>query len=281
MSASPVSGTPKQFYWRAFTSFFVILGFLVLGTTGLGLFVSPAGRIANWSGWTFAWLTKAQWQSVHLVFGILFLVAGGVHLFFNWRVLMSYLRSHIGAGMRRKWELTASAAAVSGLVILSAADVPPVSMVAEFRETVANSWASPFTEPPIPHAELLTLAQFSEAQKIPIEKALTLLGDNGLAPDTNMTLAQVAAALEVTPQEIYRRLGARKVTSASPVPGGGMGWKTLRAASAETGVPIETAVARLAAAGINADPETTLRDIASRYDKHAPDLLPIIKGSAQ
>ena len=58
-----------------------------------------------------------------------------------------------------------------------------------------------------------------------------------------------------------------------------MGWKTLRVASAELGVPLEAAVARLTAAGVAADPDATLRDIASRSDRHAPELIELIKSN--
>jgi hypothetical protein len=56
-----------------------------------------------------------------------------------------------------------------------------------------------------------------------------------------------------------------------------MGWKTLRAASQEQGIPIETAIARLSAAGIAAQADLTLREIASRNNRHAPELLALIK----
>ena len=72
--------TRERFHWRAFVSLLVVLGFVILGTTGIGLYLTPAGRIANWSGWTLAGLTKAQWQAVHMVFGFLFVIAGAFHL---------------------------------------------------------------------------------------------------------------------------------------------------------------------------------------------------------
>ncbi len=268
-----------KFYWRAFTTLLVVLGFFVLALTGIGLYLTPPGRVANWSGWTLAGLTKAQWQAVHMVFGLLFVVAGGFHLFFNWRVLLSYLRSHLTAGLRRKREIAWSLASVSALLGLSIADVPPVSAVASLRETVSNSWSNPATEPPVPHAELLTLARFTESQKLPLEGAMAALREAGATVTPETTLADIALQLEVTPQDIYRRLGVTKpATSIGATAGGGMGWKTLRVASAELQIPLDTAIARLAAAGVSAEPDATLRDIASRNDRHAPELVKVIKG---
>jgi hypothetical protein len=211
-----------------------------------------------------------------MVFGLLFVVAGGFHLFFNWRVLLSYLRRHLTEGLRRKREIAWSIVSTAALLALAIGDVPPVSAVASLRETVSNSWSDQTTEPPVPHAELLTLARFAESQKLPLDPALATLRTAGATVTPETTLADVALQLEVTPQAVYQKLGVTK-PAASPV-GGGMGWKTLSVASVELEIPLETAIARLAAEGIPAEPDATLRDIASRNDLHAPDLVKVIKG---
>lgn len=270
---------PSRFQWRIFTSLLVALGFLVLALTGVGLYLTPPGRVANWSGWTLGGLTKAQWQAVHMVFGFLFVAAAGVHLFFNWRALMTYLRSHATAGLRRRREIAWSVSVAAILLVTSIAGVPPINQVAAVRETISNSWSDASTEPPVPHAELLTLTRFAESQKIPLETALSTLRSAGASAGPDTTLADVALQLKITPQQVYARLGVK--TQAVPATGSGMGWKTLRAASEEIGLPVETAVARLAAAGISADPEATLREIASRHDRHAPDLFTLIKTAPQ
>lgn len=268
-----------KFHWRAFTSLLVVLGFVVLGTTGIALYMTPPGRVANWSGWTLGSLTKAQWQAAHMVFGFLFVISAGVHLFFNWRALMSYLRSHMVTGLRRKREIAWSSAIAGALLALSIADVPPVSEVAALRETIANSWSDASTEPPLPHAELLTLARFAESQKLPLDATLAALRTAGATVTAETTLADVALQLKTSPQEVYGRLGVKTPQPATSAAGGGMGWKTLRVASTELGVPIDTAVARLAAAGITAEADATLRDIASRNERHAPELVTILKGA--
>ncbi len=276
-STTLTTRTRERFHWRAFVSLLVVAGFVVLGMTGIGLYLTPAGRIANWSGWTLGGLTKAQWQAVHMVFGFLFVIAGAFHLYFNWRALLSYLRSHVVTGLRRKREIAWSLAVIVALVASSVADLPPVSEVAAVRERVANSWSSPAAEPPAPHTELLTLAQIAEARHLPIDQALALFSSGRAALTPDMTLAAAADLIGVTPRDLFERLGAPAADAAPlPVTGGGPGWKTLRAVSAEMGLPIETAVTRLAAEGIAAEPDATLRDIASRSNRHAPDIVALL-----
>jgi len=269
--------TRERFHWRAFVSLLVVAGFVVLGMTGIGLYLTPAGRIANWSGWTLGGLTKAQWQAVHMVFGFLFVVAGAFHRCFNWRALLSYLRSHVSTGLRRKREIAWSLAVILALVASSLADLPPVSEVAAVRERVANSWSNPTTEPPAPHTELLTLAQIAEARHLPIDQALALFSSGRVALTPDMTLAAAADTMGLTPRDLFQPLGTRAADAGPlPVTGSGPGWKTLRAVSTEMGLPIETAVTRLAEAGITAEPDSTLRDIASRRNRHAPEIVALL-----
>ena len=95
----------RKFHWKVFVSFYVVFSFLALAVSGIVLYVAPPGRIANWSIWTLGALSKAQWQAVHTIVALLFIVAAGFHLYFNWKVLMAYLRSKLAEGLRMKWEL--------------------------------------------------------------------------------------------------------------------------------------------------------------------------------
>ncbi len=77
-------GTDKKkdaFYWRALVTFYIVLSFLVIAASGVVLFISPPGRVANWFQWSFGGLTKANWQAVHTVFTFLFVTAAAVHIY--------------------------------------------------------------------------------------------------------------------------------------------------------------------------------------------------------
>jgi hypothetical protein len=274
-TAAASSPGARPFSWRAFVSFVVLFAFAVLAVTGIALYATPPGRVANWSGWTLLGLTKTNWQAVHMVFGFLFVVAGAFHLFFNWKVLLNYLRSRVHAGIPRRRELAWSALAGTVLVAMSIADLPPVSAISRVREQLANSWSSSGTEPPIPHAELLTVEGVATLLKIPVDDAVGRLQSAGFAAAPHATLEHLAAQRGVTPQEVYRLLGAAAAPTAS-LPASGMGWKTVRQISDELHVPVETSIARLRSAGLDAGPDEALRDIARRHGRHAPELASLL-----
>ena len=78
---------------RKTTSLTLLLSFIVLILTSLVLYVVPEGRVAYWSDWRWLWLSKSQWGDIHTNSGFLFLVAGLLHLLYNWKPIVSYLKN--------------------------------------------------------------------------------------------------------------------------------------------------------------------------------------------
>ena len=56
----------RSFSWRGFVSVTTGLTFLGLAVTGIVLFFTPPGRIANWGGWDWLALSKYQWAGLHI-----------------------------------------------------------------------------------------------------------------------------------------------------------------------------------------------------------------------
>jgi len=270
----------RWFHWRVFVSFYVVLSFLTLAVSGLVLYVAPPGRIANWSIWTLGALSKAQWQAVHTVFSFMFIVAAGFHLYFNWKVLMAYLRSKLVEGLRMKWELAGASAAAVLLLTFSIADLPPFSTVMAFGEGVKNSWSTSASEPPLPHAELLSIDKLAEAVKIPADKIIENLARNGIPVESrDVTMGQLAERHNLSPQEVYQKIQS---TDAKPTvgltQGGGWGRMTVEQLCERAGITVETGLDRLRAAGIEASATSGLRDLGSKLGKSPIDIAKIIGG---
>jgi len=154
--------TSSSFQWRALTSVLMTLGFLLLAVSGSVLFLSPPGRVANWTNWTMLGLRKSDWSGLHIWFGTLFLSMSALHVFFNWRPLISYFKNRAtrSVGFRKEWAVAA------GICVVvfggTRAGIPPFSTLLAWNEEVKESWDRPAERAPIPHAELLTLAGLAE-----------------------------------------------------------------------------------------------------------------------
>ncbi len=272
-----------HFYWRAFVTFYIVLSFLVIAASGLVLYISPPGRVANWSQWSLGGLTKANWQAVHTVFTFLFVVAAAVHVYFNWRVILAYVKSKVGAGVRRGRELTLASGVAAAVLTLTIVGMPPFSSVVSYGESVKNSWTNPSTEPPVPHAELWTLAKFAETTKVPVEAAMRNLSQAGMPVDSaEVTLQAVASRYNVTPKDVYvKAVGAAKPASVPLAEGGGYGQKSVQQIADQLNIPLDTAIERLHRAGISqAAPDSNLRELATASSRRPFEIAHIIQGNA-
>jgi hypothetical protein len=279
----PPSRTDR-FYWRAFVTFSIVFSFLVIAASGLVLYIAPPGRVANWSQWRFGLLQKADWQAVHTVFALLFLVAAAVHLYFNWRVIVAYVRTRLGQGIRRKWELAGACGLGFAVLALTLAGVPPFATVVSLGESAKASWSNPATEPPVPHAEAWTLAKFAETTKVPVERAMQNLETAGMAAKSpDMTIDAVAATYGVTPKDVYvKALGQAKAARAPLAEGGGYGMKTVQQVAEQLELPLETALQRLRGAGLaGAMADSNIRALANENGRKPFEIVQVIEGTAR
>ena len=271
------------FYWRAFVTFYIVLSFLVIAASGFALFISPPGRVANWSQWSLGGLTKASWQAIHTVFTFLFVVAAAVHIYFNWRVILAYVRSKVGAGVRRGRELTLASAVGAAVLTLTIVGIPPFSSVMSYGDSVKNSWSNPSTEPPVPHAELWTVAKFAEATKVPVESAMRNLADAGMPIDSpEVTLQATGSRHGVTPKEVYSKaVGSAKPAQVPLAEGGGYGQRSVQQMAEQLNIPLATALDRLHRAGISqAVSDSNLRELATASSRRPFEIAQIIQGNA-
>jgi len=291
------------------TSVLIAITFIVLVLSGVILFVSPPGRVANWGNWTMLGLTKRDWSGLHVWFATVFLVAAIFHLVFNLRPLLGYCKDRLTRRLGFRWEW-AVALALCGVVFGGTrAGVPPFSSLLNFSEGIKKSWEDPRERAPIPHAELLTLKELAEKAGVSMETAVQRLEERnfkGIVPE--IVVENLAQTNQMSAQQIYQIIqgtrgrgwgggghgksqepesGGQTETSASHREGsagpggrgGGTGWKTLAEYCASSGIDLKQAATRLEAKGIKFASDRTLRDIASDngYDKPY-ELLDVIEG---
>lgn len=262
-----------SFTWRAMVSVMVSISFTVLIMSGAMLFVSPPGRIANWTNWGILGLTKKEWIEVHVCFALVFMIVSILHLVLNWRPLVSYFKNRLTHrfGFRREWLL---ALAICGLVYGGTRlGMPPFSTWLAFNERVKESWDDPRVRAPIPHAELLTLADLAQKAGVDLTTVTNRLqarGIIGYSPD--IKVQQLADNNRLSARQIYEllmdepngnRIGRGQGQGhGGGGQGGGMGFKTLTQFCADEGISLTNALTRLQDKGLKASPDQTLREIA-------------------
>ncbi len=87
---------------RSFVSSLLLFSFVFVSFTGVVLFFAPRLRAAMNEGWSFLFLTRQQYNEIHLGFSLIFLILSVVHLFLNWHSLKNYVASKKNFGFIKK-----------------------------------------------------------------------------------------------------------------------------------------------------------------------------------
>ncbi|MBM9520747.1 DUF4405 domain-containing protein [Desulforhopalus vacuolatus] len=189
---------------RRITSLTMLLSFIVLVLTSIVLYIVPEGRVAYWSEWKFIGLSKTQWGDIHINIGFLFLVAGLLHLFYNWKPMLAYMKDKT-----RKVKVFTTAFNVALLLtaictIGTLMNIPPFSSILEFGNSFKDAAAEKYGEPPYGHAERSSLQMFAKRTGLDLKQMKTQLTSAHIAfTNESETLLDIAGANNMTPQAIY------------------------------------------------------------------------------
>ncbi|MBK7105620.1 MAG: DUF4405 domain-containing protein [Ignavibacteriae bacterium] len=261
-----------NFNFRKFISFYIAISFIVMLISGIVLFFAPPGRVANWSYWAVFGFTKTQWQSIHTIFTFLFIAAGSFHIYFNWKTLMFYLKSHKKPVPKIRVEFALSVIISFLVLLLTLNNIPPFSNFLEFGEYLKESWENEINSPPVAHAEILTLSEFSKITNIPVKQIKDKLQDsNILISNESLTLNEIAETNKLTPNELYNIIKNEKNEVVGNLQNQkGYGRKTIEEVCSELNINIESALQNLRNKNISADASDKLKNIANENN-----LLPI------
>ncbi len=266
----------QPFRWRVFISAGLLLTFLVMFVSGLVLFISPPGRVANWTDWNLFGLSKRGWQNQHIVFGFAFIILSIFHLFvINWKAFLCYIKSKASKGVNNPLELALSVMLFAALAVGTFWHLPPFEQIIALGDRLSGSWERKTGAPPVPHAETLTLDELGKLPQVsmPSSEIVKRLQAAGLkARDAKQTLQEIAADNGAEVQRLYDIIVPSK-RSGGLGEGGGWGRKTLGEAAEVCGVSPLALQQALKQQGIEASSDERLSDIATKNSLSTPELV--------
>jgi hypothetical protein len=260
---------------RKVTSMTMLLSLVVLIVNSIVLYVVPEGRVAYWAGWEYLGLTKSDWSAQHTTVGFLFLVAGGLHIYYNWNPIVAYMKNKARQIKVFTGPFNVALALTVIFIVGTYYHVPPLSTIVEISEYFKNTAAEKYGEPPYGHAESSSLQMFTKRESIDLDKSLELLGAAGIeVTGPKDTIKDIAIRSKRSPQQIYEiikpaSIEAQQVdsnTGAAPFPDApksGWGKKTLAETCIDYGLDVNEIIAKLGEKGIKAEGDMAIKDIAA------------------
>ncbi len=255
---------------------FFSLFFLLL--TALVVYIEPSARVASWSNWTFLGLSRPHWDGAHLGMGLLFVVSSFVQTLLRREELFDLLRNDDGV------LVIFTKPFLLGLVFTTAAFVwamiglPPVGQLVSLSFYIKERAVDTYGEPPYSMAERSTLEDLARRMGMDGDKALALLRLRNIkAENASLTLDQIARQNGVAPGGVFEALrmvmepsgGGAAGLPKDPPPG--LGRRKLSDICEEYGLDQASAISRLAASGLKAQPAWTLAETA-----RANNVLPTV-----
>ena len=272
---------------RKIVSLVSVWCFVFMTWTGVMLYLVPAGRIAYWVNWQFGGLTKTQYSEIHQTFAILFMIAMILHIWLNWKPIMTYLKNKSKQFVFFTREMLVATVIVFLFFFGTWMEWVPFKTFLTIVENFKDGYEQVYGGPPFGHAELVPLDSFCQKMKLDINESIKLLEAAGIKVESPKTqLLKIAKQNNTSPASIHNTIkGAKKKTektsNAEPEPDEeitGLGRMKIKSLAEKAGISVDTAISRLSEKGINVKEDDKVKDIAEAAEIPPLDMYHIVKG---
>ncbi|UCE06809.1 MAG: DUF4405 domain-containing protein [bacterium] len=264
----------KKFKFRGFTSLLIFFSFLISLISGIVLYFPPQGKIAHWTHWTFWGLDKDIWGALHINSSLIFFIIAILHLYYNWKVLWRYIKKKAELAFNLKFELLISFIVSIFIILATLYNIEPFRTIIKWNDDIKNYWAEQAeAQPPIPHAEDFTVAEFCERLNIPFENFQQQMNQQGWGFDgSEDKIKNIAEHNGISPAKIYDLVKAPGKSRQGQV-SGGWGRKSVQQVCEELNKDVDDVLKKLAANGIVVSKDELLKNIAARYNLRPVDVV--------
>ena len=141
-------------------------------------------------------------QPAYLLHAV-FVVASVLHILLNGKALLSYFSANVKSAGRFRLEWIA-ALILCGIVWWgSLKPFVPFSALLDLNEQMKRSQPPSATQPPVPHAELLTIAELAKQAEVDTETILQNLRSRNIEASEADIFGDIAERENLSPNELY------------------------------------------------------------------------------
>ena len=131
---------------RKTTSFLLLYSFFIMVLSGIMLFVSPFGRLSMMIQWEVFGLNKMDYQALHLIFMLVFVMAGVIHTYLNYKAMLNYWKNKSKKIIVFTKEFSIATAFVVGLFYLTISHVALTEKFVKMNKSFNEYWIEDFKE---------------------------------------------------------------------------------------------------------------------------------------
>ncbi|MGA1931872.1 DUF4405 domain-containing protein [Arcobacter sp. YIC-464] len=259
---------------KKITSLTMLFAMLVMTYTGIILFITPPGRIANWSNWEIFGLTKEEYAQIHTTFMVLFVVATLLHVYYNFRPMISYMKNKSREFVFFTKDTIVALGVSIVFLIGTLTQSIPFSSFLDFGTQIKDSWEKEYGSAPYSHAELSSLKTFTEKLGFDLEKSKKLLSSNGIVFTQEQSLSQIAQANDISPKFIYDLLRVNfEKEGQKIIPLTGLGKKNIEEVASTLGISTQEFIKQLETLGVKANANDKFKTVAEEQNLSVMNIL--------
>mgnify|MGYP001770867980 CR=1 FL=1 len=207
---------------RKITSLSLGFSFLIMSYTGIILFIAPHGRVSRWLDWHLFGLDKVQYQELHNTSMITLLFFGILHIYYNWKPIVNYLKDSTKKISFTKKEFLIAFILNAFFVIGTLTHIQPFKGFLDLGETFKSSWGENVIKtssnnntkveviaikPPPQRLGKKTLQELSDMGNIDLEYAFKALKSKGINNiNSNIKIKDIANELNIEKSDVYKLL---------------------------------------------------------------------------
>lgn len=259
---------------KKITSLTMLLSMILMTYTGIMLFISPPGRVAKWSNWEILGLGKEEYAQVHSTFMVLFIIATILHIYYNWKPMLSYMKNKAKVVVVFTKEMAVAFVITLVFLVGTLNEVSPFSTFIDFGEDIKNSWEQKYEKAPYSHAELDTLEEFALKVDFDLEKSLAILKSKNIEADEMDTLKDIAKNNNISAQKVFSILSEKQKVSVKKSDSlSGLGRKNISQIANDLGIETEELIAKLKVLGIDAKGEDKFKSLCESVGKTPKEVI--------
>ncbi len=191
---------------RATTSLVLLFSGIVLLVSSIILFIAPPTHVGHFSSWRMIGLGRCQWNLVHIMSGLLFVLASLIHAWINWNPVRAYL-GRKGDGTPFRWTVVAAGVLTVYICAGSLAGLPPMRQFVDGLRMIKGMHVRTYGVPPYGSAERAELREVIRFMGWNEKECLAALKEKGfhvasaqqsardVAGSNNATVGSVFAAM--------------------------------------------------------------------------------------
>ncbi|MDZ7818856.1 MAG: DUF4405 domain-containing protein [Aliarcobacter sp.] len=256
------------------TSLTMLLTMFAMTFTGIILFITPPGRVANWANWELFGISKELYAQLHSTFMVLFVITTIIHIYYNWKPLISYMKNELKQFVLFTKEMIISTILFVIFIFGTVYELSPFSNFINFGDDIKSSWEKEYGTAPYSHAELSSLISFTKKMSYDLETSKNVLTSNNITFQEEQSLSQIAKINGVSPKFVYDLLRKNlEKGEQKSIPLTGLGKKSIKDVAMTLEISSDEFISKLKELGLDAKENDKFKDIAESKDLSPYDIL--------